>query len=262
MTNLPEFDTARVAVVAHLERAELYRDLGRWTDFEAALREARRIDPLGPSAILRAEWLARRSLLEEAATELEAVLAVGTVNQHPDRFLLAARNLAAVHQRSNRYDDADRVLQRAIEVAVAQDRFDAGLLTTLGVSKLHGGNLEAAGRMFEGALAIAETDEERAEALSRLGERHLAAGSRREAVACLWRAYRLHARLGIDVAIGRDLFHLAEVCWGEGHTRPAFRAWRKAALRFECCNADDWANRVWQRLDEAARALEEATTEE
>lgn len=256
MANSHEVDAARVAVVAHLERAEFYRETGRLEDYESALRDARRVDPLGPTAEVRAEWLARRSLIDEAIAELVPILAIGTINQDPMRFLDAARTLAGVLQRAECHEEADRVLQRAVGVATEHDLWDAGLLTALGVAANQRGELEAAGRLFQGARRIATTDGERAEALARSGEWHLAGRRRKQALDCLWRAYRLHAGLGDEVAAGRDLFHLGEVCWAEGRTRPAFRAWRKAVLRFERCGASDWAERVWQRLDEATRVIE------
>lgn len=257
----------RVAVAAHLERAELFRDLGRPADVDRELRRAREVEPLGPTCLVRATWLARSGRLDEAIVELEGLLAVGTLNLEPRLFVNACRRLVQLLREAGRVHEAERTLQRAAAVACEHDLMDASLLVTVSGSAAYAGDIDTddrparesptpAERLLLGAVRLAENEAELAAALSELGRFRLANRRFSSALPLLWRAYRLAVSAREEELAAGTLVLLGDLCWERGRTRLAFRAWRNAVIRLDRLGSTRGTEDVWRRLDEATRIVE------
>ncbi len=252
-----------VAVAAHLERAEFFRERGRSEEAEREVRLARGVDPLGPTCVARATWLERAGRVEEAVVELEGLLAAGTLNLEPALFLDAGDVLVSMLRRAGRDSEADRLLQRLTRVANEAGLVNGRLLIALAESAAHAtapagspASPSEPERLLLGALRIAEDDAEVARALAQLGRLYLREHRHDGALAALWRAYRMQVDLRHEEAAATVLGDLGEVCWRLGRTRPAFRAWRTAVLRLERLGATRQAAEVRGRLETATRVLE------
>jgi tetratricopeptide (TPR) repeat protein len=248
--------TVRATVVHLLEHAEFFLREGREAEFQQTLRRARAVEMVGPASLVRGRWLARHGRIDAAVVELEALLARGRLNAEPRLFVAAGSLLAGILQAVERDAEANRILQRVLAAAIEHDLFDAPLMGVLGVAARRRGDPEAALRLLNTAYSIAEEDETTAAALSELGHLHLAERRHPEALACLWRAYRMHAEQGDDLATARDLLGLGDLAWATGRRRIAGRAWHAAVDRLHGSASPLLAARLDARLKRVANGGE------
>ncbi|MEX0702901.1 MAG: tetratricopeptide repeat protein [Planctomycetales bacterium] len=222
------------------------------------------------SLVERAEHLAVVGRLEEAGEAYSDLLRIARSNGDALLRSVACANLAALRREAGRFEDAASWQQASL--AAATDRIDesgrsASLETALDPADLSGlandavrrGEFDLAERLFSLSLA----DETRrgnvggeADDWGSLGVVALLAGRPGPALSRLWRAYRLHRRLGDEAGAGRDLLNLGELCRQAGRTRIAFRCLRTAVRLFDGRGAAHLVKRARVLLDDAIRIAE------